>query len=58
MWSLGEEAFRRMGYQAEFTIINWEEKKTLLESGAIDCIWSSFSMDGREEEYRWKRPLI
>ena len=25
---LGEEAFRRMGYQAEFTIIHWEEKKT------------------------------
>ena len=55
---LGEEAFRRMGYQAEFTIINWEEKKTLLESGAIDCIWSSFSMDGREEEYRWSGPYM
>ena len=55
---LGEEAFRRMGYQAEFTIIHWEEKKTLLESGAIDCIWSSFSMDGREEEYRWSGPYM
>ena len=27
---IAHEAFRRMGYQAEFTIINWEEKKTLL----------------------------
>lgn len=55
---LAREAFGRMGYQTEFVFINWEEKKKLLRSGEIDCIWSSFSMDGREEEYRWAGPYM
>lgn len=55
---LATEAFRRMGYKAEFVTINWEEKKTLVESGEIDCIWSSFSMSGREEEYQWAGPYM
>ena len=55
---LAEEAFRRMGYQPKFVFINWEDKKNLLEDGTIDCIWSSFTMDGREEEYRWAGPYM
>lgn len=55
---LAEEAFSRMGYTAEFTIINWEEKKDLLHKGDIDCIWSSFSIDGRESDYRWAGPYM
>ena len=35
---LAKEAFYRMGYEAEFKLINWEDKKELLESGEIDCI--------------------
>lgn len=55
---LANEAFSRMGYQPEFTLINWEEKKDLLHRGEIDCIWSSFTMDGREEEYQWAGPYM
>ncbi len=55
---LAKEAFRRMGYQAEFINIDWEQKKTLLESGEIDCIWGCFSMDGRERDYRWAGPYM
>lgn len=44
---LATEAFRRMGYQAVFTYIDWEKKKELVDSGKIDCIWGSFSIDGR-----------
>lgn len=55
---LAVEAFRRMGYRAEFVTINWEEKKTLLEEGAIDCAWGSFSMNGRENEYIWAGPYL
>ena len=44
---LAREAFGRMGYEAVFSYINWEEKKELLEAGTIDCIWGSFSIDGR-----------
>ena len=55
---LATEAFKRMGYQAEFKIINWEEKKSLLENGEIDCIWGSFSMNGRETDYKWAGPYM
>lgn len=55
---LAKEAFHRMGYEAVFEYINWEEKKELLESGEIDCIWGSFSIDGREEVYRWTDPYM
>ena len=55
---LAEEAFRRMGYRAQCTIINWEDKRTLLADGTIDCVWSSFTMDGREDEYQWAGPYM
>lgn len=55
---LATEAFRRMGYEPEFRFINWEEKKDLLENGEIDCIWSSYTMDGREDEYQWAGPYM
>ena len=55
---LATAAFGRMGYHPRFTIINWEEKKELLHNGDIDCIWSSFTMDGREEEYNWAGPYM
>lgn len=55
---LAKEAFGRMGYQAVFKQINWEEKRTLLEDGKIDCIWGSFSIDGREDDYNWAGPYM
>lgn len=55
---LAKEAFGRMGYQPDFKIINWENKKELLNSGDIDCIWSCFTMDGREDEYAWAGPYM
>lgn len=55
---LAKEAFRRMGYQATFVTIDWEKKKELVESGAIDCIWGSFSIDGREDQYNWTQPYM
>ena len=55
---IATEAFRRMGYAAQFESIDWEQKTNLVESGAIDCIWGCFSMDGREEIYRWAGPYM
>ena len=55
---IATEAFRRMGYAARFEVIDWEQKTALVESGAIDCIWGCFSMDGREEVYRWAGPYM
>ena len=55
---IATEAFRRMGYAARFEVINWEQKTALVESGAIDCIWGCFSMQGRETLYRWAGPYM
>ena len=55
---IATEAFRRMGYAARFETIEWEQKTNLVESGAIDCIWGCFSMDGREQLYRWAGPYM
>ena len=55
---IATEAFRRMGYAARFEPIDWEQKTDLVESGTIDCIWGCFSMDGREELYRWAGPYM
>lgn len=55
---LAKEACRRMGYKPVFVNIDWENKKTLVEQGKIDCIWSCFSMDGRAEDYRWAGPYM
>ncbi len=55
---LAAEAFRRMGYRAEFTVIDWETKTQLLENGDIDCVWGSFTINGREDEYRWAGPYM
>lgn len=55
---MAREAFQRMGYQPEFIYIDWEMKDTLLEEGTVDCVWSSFSMNGRENRYRWAGPYM
>lgn len=55
---LAKEAFHRMGYQAVFVTIDWEDKKDLVERGEIDCIWGSFSIDGREDQYLWTEPYL
>lgn len=55
---IATEAFARMGYSVRFETIDWEQKTNLVESGAIDCIWGCFSMDGREQLYRWVGPYM
>ena len=55
---IATEAFRRIGYAARFETIDWEQKTALVESGAIDCIWGCFSMDGREKDYQWAGPYM
>ena len=55
---IATEAFRRMGYSTRFEPIDWEQKTTLVESGAIDCIWGCFSMEGREALYHWAGPYM
>ena len=38
--------------------INWDAKDMELNSGAIDCIWNGFTMQGRESAYTWSCAYI
>ena len=55
---LATDSFARMGYRAVFKYINWEEKTELVDNGDIDCIWGSFTIDGRENDYNWAGPYM
>ena len=37
-------------------IINWNTKELELDSNEIDCIWSEFTINGREDDYSWTEP--
>lgn len=39
-------------------IIDWNTKNLELDSGEIDCIWSEFTINGREDEYTWSEPYF
>lgn len=55
---IAREACRRMGIEANFYQIDWQERDTLLESGQVDCLWACYSMNGREDQYLWAGPYI
>ncbi len=52
------EAFSRLGYEVEFSYIQWEDKNVLLAQGEIDCAGGCFSMTGREDDYQWAGPYM
>ena len=39
-------------------IIDWESKEMELNSNEIDCIWSEFTIEGRENDYTWSDPYF
>ncbi|MBU5477465.1 transporter substrate-binding domain-containing protein [Eubacterium sp. MSJ-21] len=55
---LAQEACRRIGYEPVFTQIVWEGKDEYLKEGSVDCLWGSFTMTGREDEYTWVGPYL
>lgn len=55
---LAQEVCERNGWEFVAKPINWDAKDMELSSGAIDCIWNGFTMQGREEEYTWSVPYV
>lgn len=55
---LAEEVCRRKGWTLKKQPIAWDSKDMELESDSIDCIWSGFTINGREHEYNWSKPYI
>ena len=46
------------GWELVKTPIDWDSKDMELDSGAIDCIWSGFTINGREDDYAWSVPYV
>ena len=55
---IAKAACEKAGCTANFVPINWHEKKKLLKSGAVDCIWTAFTINGRETDYQWTAPYL
>lgn len=50
---LATEAADRLGLELVLQPIDWDAKDLELSSGAIDCIWNGFTINGREDQYTW-----
>ena len=55
---LAQEVCDRNGWELVKTPIDWDAKDMELNSGAIDCIWNGFTINGREEDYTWTKPYV
>lgn len=55
---LAEEVCKRNGWTLKKQPIDWDSKDMELSSKSIDCIWSGFTINGREEAYTWSKPYV
>ena len=55
---LAQEVCERNGWELVKTPIDWDAKDMELNSGAIDCIWNGFTINGREDAYTWSEPYV
>lgn len=55
---LAEEVCSRRGWELVKQPIDWDVKDMELSSGAIDCIWNGFTINGRENDYTWSVPYV
>lgn len=55
---LAAEVAKRNGWKLVKQPIDWDAKDMELSSGAIDCIWNGFTINGREDQYTWSQPYV
>ena len=55
---LAAEVCDRNGWELKLEPVDWDAKDTLLNSGAITCIWNGFTMEGREDDYAFTEPYM
>ena len=44
------------GWEYQPVPFNWDAKDAELNAGSCDCIWSGFTINGREDDYLWSQP--
>ena len=47
-----------LDWEVQLEAIDWEAKDALMDSGAINCIWNGFTMEGREDDYTFSDPYM
>ena len=47
---LAEAVFANLGYEVLFQEIDWNQKYTDLDSGAIDCVWNGFTCNTADDD--------
>lgn len=55
---LAQEVASRNDWDIQLEPIDWDAKDTLLDSGAINCIWNGFTVEGREDDYTFSEPYM
>lgn len=55
---LAQEVCERNKWELVKQPIDWNSKDMELSSGAIDCIWNGFTINGREDAYTWSSPYV
>lgn len=55
---LAQEVCKRNNWDLVKQPIDWDSKDMELSSGSIDCIWSGFTVTGREDKYTWSEPYV
>ena len=55
---LAQEVAKRNNWEVQLEPIDWDAKDTLLNSGAINCIWNGFTVEGRESDYTFSSPYM
>lgn len=55
---LAQEVAARNDWEVQLEPVDWDAKDTMLDSGAINCIWNGFTMEGREDDYTFSEPYM
>ena len=50
---LAQAVCEYLGWEYEPLPFNWDAKDAELNAGSCDCIWSGFTVEGREDDYTW-----
>ena len=50
---LAQAVCAHYGWEYQAVPFNWDAKDAELKAGSCDCIWSGFTINGREDDYLW-----
>ena len=53
---MAQAVFDFYGWEYQPVPFNWDAKDAELNAGSCDCIWSGFTINGREDDYLWSEP--